>query len=138
MNKYYELKEESQKKINDFPMGFAITAKQFEEVKKKLNVKSNDELLRIFGNGFIRKSDQEAYTKLMDDIHKETEEAMKDDEYLFQGFLYELGNHEYCITYDPEDTLSCFGLTVKDLEADERLSTIFLKARKKYLSNHNW
>ena len=135
MNKYTELKDNHSKMVNAFPMGFAFSDKQFTEAKEKLGVNSNNELLGIPGGGFIRKTDSDAYTKLFRTMNNETEEAMKDDEYVYQGFLYELGNHEFCITCDPEDTLSCFGLSVDDLDNNERLLSIFKKARASYLDN---
>jgi len=133
MNKYTELNAKHSKMVNDFPMAFAFSNKQFEEAKEKLGVESNDELLSVPGGGIIRKTDQEAFTKQYHQRNNEIEDALKDDEYLYEGFLYELANHEYCITGDPESTLDCFGLTVDEVQADERLLTIFKKARKQYL-----
>ena len=132
MNKYTELKDKHSKMVNEFPMAFAFSDKQFEEAKDKLGVKSNDELLSIPSGGMIRKTDREAYTSLFRTINQEDNEAEKDDEYLYQGFLYELGNHEYCYTGDPEQTLDCFGLTIDEVNSDERLKRIFKKARDKY------
>ena len=134
VNKYTELKSNHEKMVNEFPIGFAFSDKQFEEAKKKLNVTNNSDLVSLSCGGFIRKADSEAYSDLLKKIDKETKGAINDNEYLFQGFLYELGNHEYCITYDPEATLDCFGLTVEEVQSDERLLSIFNKARKEYLS----
>ena len=133
MNKYNELKAKHSKEVNAFPMAFAFSNKQFEEAKEKLNVTSNDELLSIPGGGMIRKTDREAYTKLFKDMNKETEEAQKDDEYIYESFLYELANHEYGITYDPEPTLEACGYTVEEVTNDSRLVDMFKKAKSKYL-----
>lgn len=135
MNKYTELQNKHSKQVNEFPMGFAFSDKQFEEMKVKLGVTDNKELLRIPAGGFIRKTDKEAFNKLFAEINREDEEAMKDDEYLYQGFLYELANHEFCITGDPSDTLDCFGLTIDEVRADERLLKLFKKARNEYVNN---
>jgi len=132
MNKYTELKDKHSRMVNNFPMAFAFSNKQFEEAKKKLGVTNNDELFSIPGGGMIRKTDSKAYSELFHTMNNETEEAMKDDEYLYQGFLYELGNHEYCYTYDFTDTLDCFALTIDEVNSDERLKRILLKARKQY------
>ncbi len=134
-NTYLELKGKHERLLNDFPIGFAFNNKQFEETKIKLGVKNNDELLSLSNGGFIRKSDSKAFDILFDSYNKETEEALKDDEYLYHGFLYELGNHEYCITYDPESTLDCFGLTIDQVNSDTRLLAIFKKARNIYLED---
>ena len=138
MNKYEQLKSDNAKLLNDFPMTFAFSNKQFEEAKIKLGVIDNKDLLIIPSGGIIRKSDSKAYGDLVNHFMQSTEEAEKDDEYLYQGFLYELGNHEYCITYDPTDTLDCFGLTIEEAQKDERLLGIFIKARKKYLEFYNF
>lgn len=138
MNKYTELKDKHSKMVNKFPMGFAFTTKQFKEAKEKLGVTSNDELLSIPGGGFIRKTDKTAYAAMLLLMESDDKEAMKDDKYLYQGFLYELANHEYCFTYEAGDTLDCFGLTIDEIRDDKRLRAIWLKARDKYLSTCNY
>lgn len=135
MNKYTELKDSHSKMVNEFPMAFAFSNKQFEEAKEKLGVKSNDELLSIPGGGFIRKTDKDVFTAAFIKRNTEDAEAMKDNEYLYQGFLYELANHEFCITGDPEATLGCFGLTITEVSEDKRLSDIFKKAKVEYWNN---
>ena len=135
MNKYTELKSKHEKLVNDFPLGFAFSKKQFEEMKVKLNVTSDSELFSLSNGGFIHKTDSDKYHSLMLQLHDETEKAMRDYDYVYHGFLYELGNHEYCITYDPESTLDCFNLTIEQVENDERLKSIFKKARQEYLSH---
>lgn len=138
MNTYLKLEEKHRKMVNEFSMAFAFNDAQFAEAKEKLNVKSNNELLRVPAGGFIRKSDREKYYKMLSSMVEEQEKAMKNDEYVYQGFLYELGNHEYCVTGDPTNVLSCFGLTFEKLQADKRLLDLFQKAKEKYLSNVNW
>ena len=130
--KYEELKNKHARRINDFPMAFAFSQKQFEEAKQKLGVTDSNELLSIPSGGMIRKTDKEAYKKLVKILNEESEEALKDDEYLLSGFIYELGNHEYCITYNPTDTMDCFGLDVDNI--DDRIRKIFAEARKIYLA----
>ena len=132
MNKYTELKDTHSRMINEFPMAFAFSNEQFEEAKKKLDVTNNDELRSIAGGGMIRATDSKAYSELFHTMNNETEEAMKDDEYLYQGFLYELGNHEYCYTGDPKETIDCFALTIDEVNSDERLKRIFNMARNQY------
>ena len=133
MNKYTELKDKHSKMVNEFPMAFAFSNEQFEQAKQKLGVKSNDELLGIAGGGMIRKTDLESYRNLHETITEENENAFLDDEYLYQGLLYELANHEYGITYCADDTLDCFCLTMDDVRMDERIYPIFKRAQKDYL-----
>ena len=50
-------------------------------------------------------------------------------------FLYELANHEYCITYDLEDILDALCLTVDEINADKRLLRGLEKALSQYLKD---
>ena len=136
-NKYIELKERHEKMVNEFPMALAFSDKQFEEAKKKLGVTEDSELVRTSVGGIIRKTDSKAYTELFQLINTQDEEAMKDDDYLYHGFVCELANHEFSYTYDPTDTLDCFGLTIDELNANERLLSIFNKAKTKYLVSND-
>lgn len=133
MNKYTAMRDRHGRLINGFPMAFAFSNKQFEEAKKKLGVESPEELLSIPGSGMIRKTDQGAYTDMLVQISNESAEAELDDEYMYQGFLYELANHEYGYTYDTTDTLAVFGLEPEYLEEDERLRKIMDRAITTYL-----
>lgn len=129
---YIDLSSRQQKEWNDFPMFFAFSQEQFSEGLKKFNVTKKD-IYSIESGGFIRKSDSERLNKLIDKHHKENEDAMKNDKFLFQAFRYELGNHEFCITYDPEDTLRTLGLELKDIEEEGRIQNIYEKARSDYI-----
>ena len=51
-------------------------------------------------------------------------------------FIYELANHEYCITYDLEETLNALGLSVEEINADERLLHGLNKAIEDYLKTN--
>lgn len=131
MNKYLEIKGKHEKEFEEFPMFFAFSEKQFEEGLKKLGCTKNDIYSLSGTGGFYRKSDSKKLNAMFDKWNKEIEEAIKDDEYVYQMFRYELGNHEYCITYDYEETLGTFGLEFKDL--DKRMKRILLKAKEDYL-----
>jgi hypothetical protein len=133
--KYNEMKNRHQKEVDAFPMGFAFSDEQFKEAKEKLGVKNNSELLSIYGGGFIRKKDREAYKELFTRIYKETEEAMKNPEFAYSAFRYELANHEYVYTRDKIIILNCLGLSIKDLEKSEMLQKEFKKAESDYLEN---
>ena len=63
MTKYNELREKHQKEVNDFPIGFAFSDKQFEEQMQKLGLDPDDtsKVISIGGGGFIRKTDLKAF-----------------------------------------------------------------------------
>ncbi len=129
-NKYLEFKKEVEQKINDFPQFWAFSKEQFNEGLKELNVSEN-EILSTGSGGFIRKSDREKYIQMWEEINSKEDELLKDDEFLYLAFRYELGNHEYSYTYDFTQTLDCFNLKYEDLT--KRQLRILNKAKKDYL-----
>ncbi len=128
---YLELKRKHTEQLNNFPMEFAFNKEQFQEGLDKLGVEKEN-ICTIPGGGFIRKADAKALGDLLLRQTKEMDQAMLDDDFLINAIEYELGNHEYCITHDPEQTLNALGI---DLENDdERVVGCFKTARKNYLA----
>lgn len=131
MNKYREYKKLWEKEINAFPMMFAFSKKQFAEGLQKLAV-SVEEVISIGAGGFIRLSDKEAFETLVDSLDEKLKTSLEDDEFVFQMFEYELGNHEYCISGNNEEVLRACGLGIESLN-DERLNKLYKQAKKSYL-----
>lgn len=127
--KYIELKQQQSKELNDFPMVFAFSDNQFEDGLAKLSI-TEDEACSVPGGGFIRKTDSQALMDLFLRHGKESDEAMKDPEFAFQAFNYELSNHEFCITCDVTDTLNSLGLELAEVEADPVLKAALIRAKK--------
>ena len=141
MCKYLELKKENQKKFNDFAKDnvywiFAFSENDFTKKLHENNLK-RDEITSIGAGGFIKTSMLPEYIKLYKSLTNEIEAIKDNDEELKKAFMYELANHEYCITYDLDDTLEALGLTRKQLQDDVRLALIMNEACKEYLSNYN-
>lgn len=139
MCKYLELKRENQKKFDDFAKGkiFWIFAFSESEFNKKLNENNlkRDEITSIGAGGFIKKENIKKYNELYRSLTNEIEAIKDNDDELKKAFIYELANHEYCITYDLDDTLDALGLTRKQLQDDVRLALIMNEACKEYLKN---
>lgn len=133
MNSYKKFKEKMTKEVNSLPMIFAFSNEQFEEGKKKLGVKENSELVSIGAGGFMKKNDIQLLRDMRDRHNKEFAEKIKDDKFLYEAFLHELWNHEFCITFDPEPTVNALCFTMEEFEKDERALKIFKKAKKDYL-----
>ena len=140
-NQYQILKDRQQKEFNAFPMGAAFSQKQFEEMMAKWGLlpTDTDKILHIGSGCYIRKTDREAFHELVDRLDREKQEAIAADTtgdgIIKDMFLYELANHEYCITYDLDDTLDALGLTVDEINADPRLLRGLEKALKQYLKD---
>lgn len=138
MNKYAELKNNLQKEFDAFPFGFAFSNEQFEKMKEELGVKENSELISIGAGGFIRKTDEKALDELINGKEKRMKEAIASDPtgegFIKDMFLYELANHEYCITYDLRDTLEALDLTINEIMEDPRLKLGLELAKNEYLA----
>ena len=142
MNTYQQMKDRQQKEFDAFPIGVAFFNKQFEEMMQKwgLTVNDTDKICSLGAGTYIRKTDKEALCALINRLNKEKQDAIAEDTtgdgFIFDMFVYELANHEYCITYDLEETLDALGLTVEEIKADKRLHYGLNKAIKHYLKNH--
>lgn len=141
-NKYMELKNRQQQEVNDFPMFFAFSDKQFEEGMKKLGLdpKDTDKIYRLdYTGGFYRRSDAKAFRDMIDRHAQEMDEAVANDPdgtgFIYDMFSYELANHEYCITYDLEPTLDACGLTCTDVANNLALKSGLQRAKDNYLAN---
>lgn len=143
MNKYTELKDKQQAEINAFPLGAAFSNKQFIEMMQNWGLTENDtdKIYHIGGGCYIRRSDHKAFHEMLDRHEKEREVAIatdtKGDGYIYDMFYTELANHEYCITYELDDTLYALGLSVNKINADKRLLHGLEKAIGQYLNDCN-
>ena len=118
--KYNELKEKNAKELNDFDgIFFAFSNEQFIEGMKKLGLNEDDkDKVCSFGSGgIILKSRSKAFNDMFKRNSSAMEEALKKPDFLLSALSYELANHEYCITYDFEDTFDALGLTFEDIKA---------------------
>ena len=130
MSKYSELKSKHQAEVNAFPLGFAFSEFQFNEMMEKwgLTPDDTDQLYSIGGGGYVRKCDSAAMHEMFERHQAEHEAAMQDDEYLFSMFNYELANHEYSYTYELDDTLDALGLTMDEINENPRMADALKRA----------
>ncbi|MBO0385370.1 MULTISPECIES: DUF7659 family protein [Staphylococcus] len=134
-NLYVEFKERKQEKINNFDMFFAFDNKQLENGLDKLNVNKN-EIVSIGMNGFIRKSDVQKFKNMLNNFKEEHTKNMKNDDYVYHMFKYEMANHEYIITYDDEEILEVCNVNENQFIEDERMKSIYVKAKNDYIKEN--
>ena len=138
-NLYLLLKERQQEQFNKFPMFFAFDKKQLEEGKQKLGVKDNKEICKFCSGGFIRKADKQAFLNMILRQDTELKQAIANDKtgegFIHDMFLYELANHEYCITYEIDDTLDAVNLTLDEVKSSKALKNGLELAKKNYLES---
>jgi len=136
-NAYEILRNKQQEEFNKFPMGFAFSDEQFKEAMEKLGLteKDTDKVVSIGAGGFIRKSDVKLFNEMNNRLDKEKKEAIAADKdgtgFIKDMFLYELGNHEYIITYDLTDTLDSLDLTMEDVKKKPPPTKKIKKNKKK-------
>lgn len=141
MNQYKKLIDKQQKEFNEFPKFFAFDERQFDEGMKKLKLKENetDKILSIGAGGFIRKSDVLSFNKMMKSHKQEIKDSIKNDmtgeHFIKDMFRYELASHEYCITYNLEETLDALGLSIEEINNNNALKNGLDMARKEYLED---
>lgn len=70
------------------------------------------------------------YSTLVNEQQKEYESF-----FLKSAFRYELANHEFCITYELDDTLDALLLTYEQVNSDPVMKKALLEAKKEYLKN---
>ena len=136
-NKYTELKERQQAETNALPIHFAFGDRQLKEKAEELGFETVDEMIEnvtgIGAGGFVLKNDLDLILNTFKRHSEEMGEALKDDDFLKEAFEYELGNHEYIITYDVSDALRPLGITYEEYQTSERYQNIMKKAVKNYM-----
>jgi len=138
MKTYKEWKDEKEKEINAIPLGFAFGKDQFLKMLERMGLTEDnckDNLYSLGGGGYIKKTD----SHLLKEFHKkydgEWEEFKKNEQFMYEAFRYELANHEYCITYNYEDTLDCLDLTEDEVVKNPMLVKALSRATKDYLKD---
>ena|SRR5690554_2777140 len=139
MSKYLELKNNNQKQFDKFANKhiywiFAFSSKEFDDELKKHDLTKND-IISIGAGGFIKKEHKSLYLKEMNRLHDNDafKQIIYDDIEVKKAFIYELANHEYCITYNVDDALDALGITIEEIKKDPRLKKLLKEAIEQYL-----
>ena len=129
MNAYKQLKDKHQNEMDAFPLGAAFSKEQFEKMMQGwgLTVNDVDKICSLGCGCFIRKSDKERFLEMSARFKKEMQDAIAADKtgdgFVYEMFLYELANHEYCITCDYEETFDALSLTEKTSKRGQAVVT---------------
>ena len=143
MEKYIEMKERHQKMVDELPLKFAFSDSQFEKAMEELGLTKNDtdKIVNIGGGGFCLRETADKLVNYYKQFNEEEAKAFKNDDFLRDAFEYELGNHEYIITYDIYDTLRALNITMKEYQENERYQKIMKEAianYKKAMEKFGW
>lgn len=116
---YQELKKKQETDFNEFSnkhIFYAFNNEQFSEGLKNIGITNGEKLIHIGGGGYMRKSEESLLDEVFATMKKEMKEFKKKQESLVSAIVYELGNHEYCITCDKTEALDSLGI-LKDYES---------------------
>lgn len=127
MNKYKEMSDRHMAEFGQFPCHFAFNDEQVREALEKLGA-TVGEVWRTPEGGIIRRSDAKAYAQMKIRWNSEHQEALKDEQYVYEMFRHELANHEYAYTRVLTDTLETCGVTLEMLEQNPMLQKALDKA----------
>jgi hypothetical protein len=115
---YQELQTRQQNELNAFKhIFFAFSNKQLEEGLKKLETDTKS-ILSLGGGGYVLKSHAKDLDALFIRHQQELKDNRKSRKNLLESLVYQLRNHEFCITYDVTDALESLGLAVMDIPKD--------------------
>jgi hypothetical protein len=95
---------------------FAFSNEQMKEGIEKHGVNENNKIINIGAGGFVLKSRIQAFKDLLARHEAERKALKQDIKKLFDALVYELRNHEYCITYNAQDALETLGLTKDEVD----------------------
>lgn len=130
---YQEFRKKQQTDISNFPMFFAFSDKQLKEGLEKLGNPPTSEMVSIGAGGFMLKKDKPNFDAMFKRHETELNENMKNPDFAYSAFDYELANHEYCITCDNTDALETLNLTYDDVLKNPVLFDALNKAQQNNL-----
>lgn len=128
---YSDFKLAEREAIDALPIEFAFNDDQFHDMLKKfgLTLDEKDKLRRIPGGGFCLATDAKMIVETMLSWSRKLSEIIKtDDEFTVDALRYELDNHEFGYTGEPDDALLELGLPSDVNKLDERMKNLFCRA----------
>lgn len=128
METYSQMRVRQQKEFDTLPIFAAFRQTDLNDRMKArgLNPKKDRDKIVSIGSGcFMEKKDvpllKETSKRHREELDKAIAEDSNGEGFVYQMFLYELRNHEYGYTMDPEDTLDELGYTYEEVAADDKL-----------------
>ena len=112
------MKRDSEKEVSNFQgIFFAFSDKQFNEGREKIGLKADDKkkIFSLGAGGYILKEKSKAFRAMFDRFSNRMETALRNEAFLLDALIYELYNHEYCITYDTTPALEALVLKIGDI-----------------------
>ena len=128
---YSDFKQAERAAIDALPIQFAFNNQQFEEGMRKLGLSPDetDKVRKVPYGGFCLATDAKRIVETICSFSKKLDELMaSDDDFAVDALRYELDNHEYGYTGDPDDALESLGLPSDVNKLDDRMKELFCRA----------
>lgn len=135
MESYIDLKARQAKELNDFEgIFFAFNNEQFKKGMEEIGLAVDDtkQIYSLGAGGYIRKDRSKAFNAMFKRHSEEKNTRKQEEEFLFDSLVYELNNHEFCITCDPTEALEALGYTKEEVNP-----TILKKAMAESMANYS-
>jgi hypothetical protein len=141
-NLYRAIKDRHQEEFNAFSKKFifyAFDKNGFNEGMKKINLDWNNEsdlqkIVAIGAGGFILKLKVDEFNGIFDRFTSEKKQAAdhpeSGEQFIYDMFHYELGNHEYGYTWDETDAIRASIYTPSQIQNDPKLLKLLNQAKK--------
>ena len=133
---YRELKDKHQNEYNEFfnQNGFAAFSDNqfFEGIAKLALTKTGyaKHLVHIGAGCFLKKEKHGELVELFRRQREELKQFQSDEKSLIASIVYELGNHEYCITSDETDAVNALDLDMSDEPTRKAVKTAIKEYNK--------
>jgi hypothetical protein len=128
LHAYEDMRNRHAKEFGEFPIFFAFDGEQFAEGMRKLGLAPEDTgQVCSFARtgGFYRRGDHGHIQEMLERQEIERQDAISGDltgdGYIYGMFCFQLKNHEYTYTYDPEDTLNTLNLSWDEVNGTPKL-----------------
>jgi len=123
MESYTQLKKRHEKEFSELKgVFFAFSTEQFFRGIKSIGLDpkdyDKDYLVRFAMGSYCLASTYPQLQELVDKHEKEMNLLKNDPERFVKALVYELQNHEYCYSYETDDSLEVFGLTNETVDPE--------------------
>ena|SRR3990167_2107137 len=118
METYQELKARQSKEMNGFKgIFFAFSNEQFKEGMASIGLTAEDigKIYSFGAGGYILKERSKNFHAMLERFSQEKDELKKQEQAMIDALAYELRNHEFCITYNPQDALDALGWSKEEI-----------------------
>lgn len=114
--------------INDKLLYFnAGSAEQFTKGAAEIGA-LGEPIIDIGAGGYMKKSDKQLWITFLE--RSPLKKLMLNPDFAYEAFCYELMNHEFCYTNDPDDALSALGMDWDDVERKPEIMEMLKKAMR--------